>query len=332
MYYRRTLTIICYSTMTYRSFSIPATFIFSLPRNVLILILFASGIYFHCNGQSKPRASGSQVKEVIACGDDKVVIFDRRSSHGNDLKHVWQWSPSDGEGLPLDYRKYFSTTDECKPVEGNRLLVTSSRGGVVLVDRETKATLFYAHVPNAHSADYLPGDRIIVALSTAPKGNSIQLFDVDKPDQILFQDSLYSGHGAVWIPERKLLFVLGYDVLRTYSLKDWDTDQPALSKEAEWKLPDNGGHDLYSVSPDELLLSTSGSVWRFNVHTSTFSPFAPLENVANVKSVNYDANTGELVYTKGEISWWTHNIYFQHPADTLRVPEIDLYKVRVIWE
>lgn len=301
----------------------------SIKNVALILPFLVSGFCSDSGGQPAMREK-SKVREVIACGDDKVVIFDRASSRGNDLRTVWEWSRSEAKGLPAAYQKYFSTTDECKPVDGNKLLITSSGGGVVLVDRKTSATLFYAHVPNAHSADYLPGNRIVVALSTAPKGNSIQLFDVGKPDQVLFEDSLYSGHGAVWIAKRKLLFVLGYDVLRTYSLKDWDTDHPSLVKESEWKLPDNGGHDLYSVSPDEFLFSTSNTVWRFDVDDSTFSPFEPLKNVKNVKSVNYDGKTGELVYTKGEISWWTHNIYFQHPADTFRVPGINVYKARVI--
>lgn len=292
-----------------------------------------SGITFQGRAQRPVKKSQtSHVNQVIVCGDDQVLILDRKKSKGADLDIIWAWRPSVAKGLPESHKKYFLTTDECKPVRGNRLLITASSGGAILVNRKTKETLFYAHVPNAHSAAYLPGDRIVVALSTAPKGNSIQLFDVDQPDKVLFQDSLYSGHGAVWIPERRRLFVLGYDVLRTYSLSDWESDSPMLNKENEWRLPDSGGHDLYAVSKDQFLLSTSNSVWSFDVELGSFTPFGPLEDVKHVKSVNYDSNSGELVYTKGEISWWTHAIYFQNPHDTLRVNNINMYKVRVVRE
>ncbi|GEM_PF-7085002 len=42
------------------------------------------------------------------------------------------------------------------------------------------------------------------------------------------------------------------------------------------------------------------------------------------------SDAGELVYTKGEISWWTHNIYFINPEKRLIIPDINIYKVRVI--
>lgn len=295
-----------------------------------MLLPFVVSSALEATAQQPGQSQKSRVKEIIVCGDERVLILDRGKSSGDNLKILWEWNPSVAVGLPESSKRYFATTDDCKPVDGNRLLITSSSGGVILVDRKTKQTLFYAHVPNAHSSAYLPGNRIVVALSTAPKGNRIQLFDVDQSDKVLFEDSLYSGHGAVWICERKKLFVLGYDVLRTYSLQDWDTQRPVLQKEDEWKLPDNGGHDLYAVSKHQLLLSTSNSVWSFHVESESFSPFDPLNGVEHVKSINHDPCTRELVYTKGEISWWTHNIYMQNPYDTLHVDDINMYKVRVI--
>lgn len=291
------------------------------------VLLFSLAPYSNSNAQN--AASQSRIKAVIACGDDKVVIIGRRQSHDADLKIDWQWAASTAPGLPDAYKRYFRTTDDCKPVDRSHILITSSGGGVALVNRKTKATRFYAHVPNAHSAALLPRDRIVVALSTAAGGNRISLFDIHKPDQVLFEDSLYSGHGAVWLPRRKRLIVLGYDVIRAYALKNWKTDMPSLQREGEWKLPDNGGHDLSAISADELLLTTTNGVWRFDLRTNTFATFEPLQGMQNVKSVNYDKDSGELVFTKGEISWWTHNIYFRNPADTLIVPDIDVYKVRV---
>jgi hypothetical protein len=127
----------------------------------------------------------------------------------------------------------------------------------------------------------------------------------------------------------KSLYALGYNELRRYSLKNWNSDKPELQLEKTWKLPDNGGHDLSSISETKLVLTTSKSVWVFNLIEEQFSPFELLNQISNVKSVNYNAATKKLVYTKGEISWWTHNIYFKNPDKTLSLPNINLYKVRI---
>jgi hypothetical protein len=134
---------------------------------------------------------------------------------------------------------------------------------------------------------------------------------------------------VVWLPEKESLFALGYAELREYKLNDWDTPTPSLKMVNEWMIPDESGHDLFLTSDQRLLLSTTNSVWEFDIAQSEFSEFEPLKGVTHVKSVNLNSDTGELVYTKGEISWWTHNVYFENPQDTLIVEDIKLYKVRV---
>jgi len=278
-------------------------------------------------------ASGcsNKVQEIVICGDDKVLIIDKANSDSTDVRVTWQWKVSDAADLPGEYQKYMVPTDECKPVDySSKILITSSGGGVVLVDRTTKKPIFHAYVPMAHSAELLPGNRLVVALSTAEGGNCIQLFNISEPEEVVFKDSLYSGHGVVWMDRIKRLFALGYNELRTYSLKDWDTEDPELKLEKTWKLPDESGHDLSYVTENSLALSTHRSVWIFDISSGRFTPFAPLEGVENVKSVNYVPKTGELVYTKGEINWWTHNIYCKNPDKTLILPDINLYKARII--
>jgi hypothetical protein len=284
----------------------------------LLLALFASA----CSHKSP---------EIVVCGDGKVLIIDKSKSDSVNLAVNWQWKVSDAADLPAEYQKYLVPTDECKPVDYNsKILITSSGGGVVLIDRHTKKPVFHAHVPNAHSAELLPGNRIVVALSTAVGGNSIQLFNISEPDEVVFKDSLYSGHGVVWLDDIKRLFALGYSELRSYSLKNWDSEKPVLKLEKIWKLPDESGHDLSYVTDNSLALSTHRNVWIFDVKSGRFSPFKLLEGVENVKSVNYNPKTGELVYTKGEISWWTHNVYIKNPAKTITIPDLNIYKARVI--
>jgi hypothetical protein len=220
--------------------------------------------------------------------------------------------------------------NDCKPVDGNRKILITGGATVVMLDRETKKCLFYAHTPNSHSVDLLPGNRLAVALSIAEGGNSLQLYDVDKPDRILFRDSLYSGHGVVWMPERERLYALGFDELREYSLKNWKTASPALQLERMWMLPDESGHDLSRVSKDRLLVTATHGVYLFDIVQEHFKPFEPLQDVPEVKSVNYCETTGQLVYTKAEESWWTHHIYLKQPDRTLTLPDIRLYKARVM--
>ncbi len=269
--------------------------------------------------------------EIIACGDDQVIIIDKKASRADDVKINWRWKVSDAEDLPSEYQELMVPTDDCKPVDGSRkILVTSSGGGAVLIDRETKKSLFYARVPNAHSAELLPGGLIAVALSTAEGGNSLELYDINKPEEVLYRDSLYSGHGVVWMDKTRLLFALGYDQLRSYSLQSSVSGKPELRLIERYFLPDNGGHDLSIVSENRLLLTTGKNVWIFDTNTGQFAPFEPLKDLVNVKSVNYNEKTGELVYTKGEISWWTHNIYFKNPDKVITITDINLYKVRTI--
>lgn len=288
------------------------------------LVFFAAFCLLLAGCSAKP-------KEIIVCGDDKVLIIDRVKSDSTNVVVTWQWMISETDDLPVAYQKYMIPTDDCKPVDNNtKILITSSGGGVVLVDRATKKTLFYAYVPNAHSAELLPNDRIVVALSTAEGGNSIQLFNINKPEEVIFSDSLYSGHGVVYMEEMKLLFALGYDELRSYSLVNWDSDKPELKLDKMWKLPDESGHDLSRVTDKSLVLSTHHSAWIFDIGSGQFSPFEMLRDVENLKSVNYNVSSDELIYTKGEISWWTHNVYCKNPDKTITLPDVNLYKARVI--
>lgn len=295
-------------------------YISSIPIVFLLISILSCNV-----DHTKNNAKG----EIIACGDDKVIIIDSKFSDGANISIKWTWNVSDANDLPVKYQKILVPTDDCKPVDGGKkILITSSGGGVVLVDRDTKRSLFYAHSPMAHSAEILPDGRVVVALSTHKDGNSIEVYDLKVPEKVIFKDSLYSGHGVVWMSKQKSLFALGYNELRRYTLKDWNSDKPELQLEEKWILPDNGGHDLIAVSDSKLILTTTKNVWMFNIPDQKFLSFELLDKQDNVKSVNFNESTGELVYTRGEISWWTHNIYFKNPDKTLTLPYVNLYKVR----
>lgn len=271
-----------------------------------------------------------KANRIVACGDDKVLIINVDQSNGENVKIDWQWTMDDTKALlPAKYANKIRSTDDCKSVDGGKkILFSSSSGAVVLVDVETKKPLFWAEAANAHSIELLPGNRVVAALSTSEKGNAIELYDVSAPEKVIFRDSLYSAHGTVWNGKQKRLYTLGYDVLREYSLADWKTDKPSLKLERSWKIPGIGGHDLTPINDNEMIITEHGSVWVFNIAKQEFTHFKPLEGRENIKSVNFNSKDNSLIYTAAEISWWTHNIYFENPNKTITIKDINLYKVR----
>lgn len=267
---------------------------------------------------------------LVACGESKVIIIDPAKSTEAEPFIVWQWSVAEATDLPAAYHKLMVPLDECKPVMQNKkLLLTSSGGATILLDIDSKNVTFYGRTPMAHSADILPQNRIAVANSTHPEGNSLEIYDINTPEKVLFKDSLYSGHGVVWNEKKDLLYVLGHSVLKAYALSDWKSLTPKLKLVKQWALPEAGGHDLYMIDPDNFIVSTHHNVFKFNTKKETFDVFGPLSGKHNIKSVNYDAKRNKLVYTVAEESWWTQHIYSTQPDARLHIPNIKLYKVRM---
>ena len=269
---------------------------------------------------------------MAVCGDGIVRIIDMAESDSTDIKEVWRWDKDDPQvNLPKGYDMLMRNLDECKFVDNNtKMLLTASGDGMMLLDIETKDILCYAHVPMAHSADLLPNNRIAVALSTHKQGNALEIYDIDTPEKVVFRDSLYSGHGVVWNEKRQRLYALGYKELKEYELVDWNTDQPSLRQVKMWEIPMESGHDLSPVDDNRMLVSAHEGVMWFDIDKEEFSPFEPLRDVENVKSVNYDPETQKLVYTKAEISWWTHHIYQENPNKVVTMDSLKVYKVRVM--
>ena len=270
---------------------------------------------------------------VAVCGGREVRIIDFKASEGTSVKEVWSWKLDDpATVLPEGYSRYLHHFDECKFVDGKRkLLLTSSGGGMVLLDIKKKEVLSYARVPMAHSADLLPGGRIAVALSTHKNGNALEIYDIDAPEKVVFRDSLLSGHGVVWNQKRQRLYALGYNQLREYKLKDWQTETPSLEMVSSWALPVTSGHDLSPVDDGRMLVTGTEGVRLFNIEDGTFSPFEPLKDMRRVKSVNYRPSDGRIVYTVAEESWWTHNVYQLNPQRQFTIDSLNIYKVRPAW-
>lgn len=272
-------------------------------------------------------AHPAAAQQLVACGWDEVFVLDI----SGEPRKTWSWKAVDRPELPEALREKFRTTDECKPVAGNRLLITASSDGAALVDRATGAAVWWGECGNAHSAELLPGGRVVLACSIrAGTGNRLALFDARTPGAAVFSTDLPSGHGAVWDAERELLWAIGMDDLRAYTLTDWDSDRPRLSLASRYPLPDQSGHELMAV-PDSsrLVLSTHHAVWLFDRDTRTFSKHGDLKDAADVKGVSIHPVNGRIAYIQADApEWWSNRIRLLHPHRVITMEGERLYKVR----
>lgn len=262
----------------------------------------------------------------MVCGDSRVLIVDYTKSHDSIPEIVWIWDAHLAKDLPEDFRtKKFNTMDDCKAISnGKQILVSSSSGAIAILNVADKKVVFYAEVPNAHSIELLPGNLLAAASSTHVKGNKVMLFDIGKPGNVLFTDSLYSAHGLVWNEKRKSLFALGYDVLREYGL----ISKGSLALKAHWKIPGIGGHELRpAVDDDHLFVTEHEGAWLFDLRAHQFKKIEGFHDAENIKSLGKD-RSGQYIFTIPEESWWTFHVRFFQPERSFVFPDLKVYKAR----
>ena len=288
-------------------------------NNLWALLLVASGC------ASGPGAPSDH--ELIVCGADEVYGLEVAAS--GPARKVWGWKPKESADLPELLRKQFETTDECKPVAGGRVLVTSSGGGVALFNRSSGAVVFWASAVNAHSAELLPGGKVVVASSTGEGGNRLVLFDLASSGQPIASEELPGAHGVVWDAEVKLLWALGEVELRAYQLQGLDGASPAFVRKLSYTLPNPGGHDLRPVpKSDSLSLTTGNHVWLFDRRHLTFLPCGGLADLPGVKSVDVHPKTGRLAFVQAEKGYTAERVRFRNADGELTLPGEKVYKAR----
>lgn len=267
---------------------------------------------------------------LYACGDDQVREY---RIEGGTAHETWRWQAATAPELTAEYRAtLMSHIDDCKPMNDNRdILLTSSTGGALLIDRSTGKVLFKAKAPMAHSGTLLPGGRIAIALSIEPRGDRLQLYDLQDGETPRFQLPLPSGHGAVWDAARARLFTLSHDMIQAFSLADWASRSPSLKEVSRWMLPGRrDGHDLSARPDGRYFVTTDDGVWIFDPGAGSFDRFAPLNPKLKVKSVS--ARPDAIAWVQAEESWWAHGFTVARPdgGAAVRIPVegMHLYKVR----
>lgn len=277
--------------------------------------------------------TSAPAQPLLLCGWDEVFVLETSQAEGGKNDKLWSWRAADREELPQSVRGTFRTTDDCKPVDqGTKILISSSSGGCALVERPSGRVVWHARVPNAHSLELLPRDRVIVASSVSPQGNRLVLFDVARSDEPVWQTPLVSAHGVVWDHDRQSLWALGLDELRCYAPKDWDSSQPSFALTASYHLPDDGGHDLQAIPQSkDLVLTTGAHVYLFDREERQFRLHPELGGKPRVKCVSTDRVSGRTVFIQASSQeWWTDTLGFLAPAAEIRLPGERLYKARWI--
>jgi hypothetical protein len=280
----------------------------------------------------EPVPSLNTGSTLLLCGGAQVIEARvvQRGGH-TALEELWHWRPEQSAGLPTAMMRKFVTTDDCKAVsEGSELLITSSGDAVALVSHQNGATLFYAEVKNAHSAELLPGGLVVVASSSAPEkqGDRLLLFDRKISQVPIFSLPLEAAHGVVWDQRRKVLWALGGATLLRIRVES-GAESPRLTIEKRIPLPAREGHDLQIASDaSALYVTNTEQVFRFDPDRLEFTPFAPFRGEGQIKSLSIQATTGQIAYTRADPGvWWTYTLHFKNPEDEIALPSM-IYKVR----
>ena len=311
--------------MKTQNLSIVNEFRLFIVKSLMIISLIFLFSFFSCNNSN---SSDTQKNEnlILVCGDSKVLLVNHSNSNDSIPEIIWTWDAHDATDMPAEFvTKKFNSIDDCKAInKGTQIMVSSSSGGVAIVNIDDKKVVFYSEVPNAHSIEILPGNKIIAAASTHDKGNKLMLFDIANPEKLLFSDSLYSAHGVVWDADRNSLFALGYDVLREYKI----VDEIKLILKDEWKIPGISGHDLQKAPDgDQLFITEHTGSWIFSKKDFQFRKIDNFPDASDIKSINQN-KYGQFVFTVPEESWWTYHVRFYNPEAVLAFPDMHVYKVR----
>lgn len=284
---------------------------------------------------------------LIICGGHVLYIIDADKALDSLDWHkavLWSW---DAHSIKAQLGLAESRIDhisDCKIVDnGRKALITSSYGWCAMVDFSTGASLFYStKTPNTHSADLLPGNLIAVVNSDGigEYYNAIQLYRADRSNEVIAQYEFEHAHGVVWNDATERLYVAGARKLGVYRLEGHETASPSLVLDYEVVTARSDVHDITPVNQGKMTIAGK-EPYIYDIAQKSFRNIPALIGRTSLKSMNMNPDTGEMWYTDmtdtADIRlWFTHEIYWLPgrcsstvPAVTLKIPDIDVYKVKV---
>ena len=255
--------------------------------------------------------NAKDLRNQILCSNQAtrdVLVMDVDGDWSKPESILWKWNPEGDPNIPPDRLKRFNHIDETKVVNGGKqILVTSSTGGMALVDVETKQSVFTGYPGGStHSADLLPDGTIITASST---GNFLMVFtrkDGEKTAHKTFKLTFADAHGVVWDKLLGLVWAVGKEAVICCRY-NFDVENPQLTIVESFPLKPNPfwGHDLILLEKERKLLMTGRTMLEFDTMTGQFKQFLKRKSV---KSISIHPETGAQIVQIPKENYWSDTI------------------------
>lgn len=305
-------------------------------KKILITPLIA-GILLSCAEKEKPIVLDfdQQADPVVYTDQMRFAYVDRTQAGIYNLASQsveWSWTVQDTP-LMKDYKDYFSTLDEVKPVNHcEDLLVCSNSGGVAMIHIADKSVKFFAlPMGQPHSIELLPDGNIVVACSVSGtvEGNMLKVYKVD-PQQPFVESysghiANYSGHNVVWDNYNDVLWATADDVINMYSYA------PATATLKLYKsipLPQSNAHELFPVYGEEKMwLTTSGNIYKFDIYSYECTKVAG-RTTRNVKCVSSGPKGFPTLIIYPKKDYYTDTVMDIAGGTHLSVKNAEFYKAR----
>ena len=275
---------------------------------------------------------GKDLRNQILCSNQAtrdVLVMDVDGDWSKPESILWKWNPEGDPNIPADRLKRFNHIDETKVVNGGKqILVTSSTGGMALVDVATKQSVFTGYPGGStHSADLLPDGTIITASST---GNFLMVFtrkDGEKTAHKTFKLTFADAHGVVWDKLLGLVWAVGKEAVICCRY-NFDVENPQLTIVESFPLKPNPywGHDLILLEKERKLLMTGRNMLEFDTMTGQYKLFLKRKSV---KSISIHPETGEQLVQIPKENYWNDTVTLLNGDRKWTLPgNAKIYKAR----
>ena len=275
---------------------------------------------------------GKDLRNQILCSNQAtrdVLVMDVDGDWSKPESILWKWNPEGDPNIPADRLKRFNHIDETKVVNGGKqILVTSSTGGMALVDVATKQSVFTGYPGGStHSADLLPDGTIITASST---GNFLMVFtrkDGEKTAHKTFKLTFADAHGVVWDKLLGLVWAVGKEAVICCRY-NFDYENPQLTIVESFPLKPNPywGHDLILLEKERKLLMTGRNMLEFDTMTGQYKLFLKRKSV---KSISIHPETGEQLVQIPKENYWNDTVTLLNGDRKWTLPgNAKIYKAR----
>lgn len=306
-------------------------------KKLIFIIPVIASILAACKEDDKPIVLDfdQEIESVTYTEEMSFAYVDRAEVGIYNLASqsvVWSWTAKDSPEA-ADYKDYFSSMDEVKPVNNcEDLIVCSTSGGVAMIHIADKSVKFLAlPLGQPHSVELLPDGNIVVACSVSGtvEGNMLKVYKVD-PDSPFVENyssyiANYSGHNVVWDNYNDVLWATSDNVINIYSYSP-KTLSLKLYKSIE--LPQSNAHELFPVYGEEKMwLTTSGNIYKFDIYSYECTKVAG-RYTRNVKSVSSGPHGFPVLIIYPTKDYYTDTIMDIAGGIHYKVENAQFYKAR----